>query len=177
MSSCKNKNVNIENYATPPRTPYDQLMAKVYDPEGRYFAAPFPMRRTEQDLNMQQRLAPKCGYGFVSDVPIKEDFVQQPRTYYDQLMMNMYSPNTSSYHGAPFPMERTNRDMDIKNSLDIGSCDFGFKRDGKNLPLKEGYCGYRGLGQGCPYCIRNIGHPALALNDNDNALSYNASLM
>lgn len=75
MSCCNKKVVNVENYANPPRSHYDQLMNKVYSPENQYFAAPFPMDRTDFDMRMQNRWCtlcgkpdvsscPKCGYGF-----------------------------------------------------------------------------------------------------------------
>ena len=182
MSSCKNKNVNIEKYATPPRTAYDQLMAKVYDPEGRYFAAPFPMRRTNADLEVQQRLAPKCGYGFVTDVPTKEGYANPPRTHYDQLMAKVYSPDRDIYFGAPFPMDRTKIDMAFRSGFSLPPCtNYGFQVFPKDKDVKENYCGgYCGSAGGCGSCTacpRNLGHPALALNDNDNVLSYNATMM
>ena len=62
--SCQNKRVNIEKYANPPRTPFDQLMNKVYNTADNYHAAPYPMPRTDFDIKMQQHWCPKCGHGF-----------------------------------------------------------------------------------------------------------------
>ena len=59
--SCQMKRVR-ENYQ-PRRTAFDQMMAKVYDPTDRgnaYHSAPWPMDRTEFDVNLQQKWCPKC---------------------------------------------------------------------------------------------------------------------
>lgn len=54
MSSCRLKNIT-ERYAEPPRSAYDQLFNKMYDPNNStYNAAPWPMQRTNFDLRMQK---------------------------------------------------------------------------------------------------------------------------
>ena len=53
---------NIENYQ-PRRTAFDQMMAKVYDPnykENAYHSAPWPMDRTNFDVQLQQTWCPNC---------------------------------------------------------------------------------------------------------------------
>ena len=181
MSSCNNKRVNIEKYAEPPRTPYDQLMNKVYDPVGNYFAAPFPMPRTNYDIEFQKLLCPKCGFGFKSDsakyqAPFKnpytrEGYANPPYTHYDQLLNKVYSAN-DKYFAAPYPMQRTNYDVEFQKIL-CPRCGTGFTPDtNKYQPSfknpyhsKENYCG------------STNSHPALILNDNDNTWSYNATMM
>lgn len=59
--SCQMKRVR-ENYQ-PQRTAFDQMMAKVYDPNDKgnsYHSAPWPMDRTDFDVKLQQTWCPKC---------------------------------------------------------------------------------------------------------------------
>ena len=181
MSSCYKKRPNIEKYGEPPRTPYDQLMNKVYSPQS-YNAAPFPMPRTEFDMKMQQHWCPKCGYGFIAtpskdaknilDPATTEFYANPPRTPYDQLMNQVYSPQ--AYNAAPFPMERTVFDMDLIKVW-CPKCNYGFTptppKGAKNVlnpgtteffsVSRENFCG----------APNNV---ALALQDNDNVWSYGA---
>ena len=79
MSSCYKKNTNIEKYADPPRTPYDQLMNKVYNPQN-YYAAPMPMPRTEFDMDMRKHWCPNCKFGFTVTPSKNEKNVLNPAT-------------------------------------------------------------------------------------------------
>lgn len=175
MSSCYKKNVNIEKYADPPRTPYDQLMNKVYSPQ-EYNAAPFPMDRTKYDMKVINKFSPNCKYGFE---PTGEDSMEKytnPRTPYDQMMNKVYSPQ--NYNAAPFPMDRTQFDAKVQKKF-APNCSYGFlpipSPKEKNVLnpaniYKENYCGESGTGT----LPNNV---ALALQDNDNVWSYNSSLM
>ena len=54
-----------ENYQ-PQRSAFDQMMAKVYDPNDKgnsYHSAPWPMERTEFDSKLQQQWCSKCSSG------------------------------------------------------------------------------------------------------------------
>jgi ribosomal protein S27AE len=121
------KRVNIEKYAEPPRTPYDQLMNKVYDPQNKYYAAPFPMQRTNADMEQLKKWCPKCGFGFVSDHQNVEHYANPPRTHYDQLMNKVYDPQ-NKYYAAPFPMQRTNADLELMKTW-CPKCGYGFVSD------------------------------------------------
>ena len=181
MSSCYKKNVNIEKYGDPPRTPYDQLMNKVYSPQN-YYAPPFPMDRTNYDVELQKKWCPNCGFGFVGDGgDTIEKYGTPPRTPYDQIMNKVYSPQ--NYNAAPFPMDRTDFDMELKKTW-CPKCTYGFiatpSQNEKNTlnpaniyrqPVhhnKENYCGGGASGGGF---ANNV---ALSLEDNDNVWSYNA---
>ena len=62
MSSCQKKNLpSYENYANPPRSNFDQLMNKMYNPT-TYMAAPNPMSNTAYDLNIKKNstVCPNC---------------------------------------------------------------------------------------------------------------------
>jgi hypothetical protein len=65
MSCCNKKNISsIERYveAQNQRTPYDQLMNKVYSPmNDAYHAAPYPTPRTQFDQELEKRLCTCCG--------------------------------------------------------------------------------------------------------------------
>ena len=178
MSSCYKKNVNIEKYGEPPRTAFDQYMNKVYSPQN-YYSAPFPMDRTKYDMRVINTLAPNCEFGFKStgnDTLEKYDN-NILRTPYDQYMEKVYSPQ--NYYSAPFPMERTQRDVKVQEKLSP-NCGVGFvgtPSSGQKNVLnpaniygpnsKENYCG-EGGGRGF---ANNV---ALALEDNDNVWSYNS---
>jgi hypothetical protein len=65
-----------ENYQ-PQRSAFDQMMAKVYDPNDKgnlYHSAPWPMERTNFDSNLQQIWCSKCSSG--GEIP-PNPFVQQ----------------------------------------------------------------------------------------------------
>ena len=183
MSSCYKKNTNIEKYAAPPRTPYDQLMNKVYNPQN-YYAAPMPMPRTNFDMDMRKHWCPKCNFGFtvtpsrneknVLNPATTEFYGNPPRTPYDQLINKVY--NHQSYYAAPMPMDRTVFDMDMRKVL-CPKCKFGFVPSPSNTQKnvlnpattefytsRENYCGET-------VAPNNV---ALALEDNDNVWSYNA---
>ena len=59
MSSCYRKTTPpVENYSEMPRSRFDQIFCKMYDPErpgGPEFPAPWPMQRTQFDTDLQQR--------------------------------------------------------------------------------------------------------------------------
>jgi len=175
MSSCYKKNVNIEKYADPPRTPYDQLMNKVYSPQ-EYNAAPFPMDRTKYDMKVINKFAPNCKYGFEDNQNDSMEKYTNPRTPYDQMMNKVYSPQ--NYNAAPFPMDRTQFDAKVQKTFSP-NCSYGFlavpRQKEKNVLnpaniYKEDYCG----GGDASYLPNNT---SLALQDNDNVWSYNSSLM
>ena len=196
MSSCYKKTVNVEKYGTPPRTPYDQQMNKMYDPNS-YYSAPFPMEKTRYDMMYELIFCPNCKHsGHIGDAgstgcnvfkvvgpplldspmpnPYKEMF-SFPRTPYDQQMNKMYDP--SSYYAPPFRMDRTRYDMSFLE-LSCPHCKTVFKT--VNPPSEENpipsnlyknhnstYEGYNSKG-----CAINKFLPALSLEDNDNPLSY-----
>jgi hypothetical protein len=67
MSSCRLKRVNMEKY-NPPRTPYDQLMAKVYDPNAqKEHPPPWPMQRTDFDKALNTKWDANCQASYLSD--------------------------------------------------------------------------------------------------------------
>jgi hypothetical protein len=59
MSSCYRKPTpTVENYSEMPRSRFDQIFCKMYDPErpgGPEFPAPWPMQRTQYDTDLQQK--------------------------------------------------------------------------------------------------------------------------
>ena len=192
MSSCYKKNVNIEKYAEPPRTPYDQLMNKVYNSQN-YYASPMPMQRTKFDMDMLKHWCPNCNFGFtvtpdssinkkeILNPATTEFYGNPPRTPYDQLMDKVYNPQT--YYAAPFPMERTIFDMDIKK-IWCPKCKYGFtptpsssinKKEILNPATTEFYT--RNNFSRENYCGASPNNVALALEDNDNVWSYNAKNM
>lgn len=199
MSSCYKKKINVEKYASPPRTPYDQTMNNMYN-NSLYHAAPFPMEKTRYDAVFQKLYCPHCGYTdsknyngcnsfkIVNPPPIKKhnsepvslaelpEYFSYPRTPYDQNMKNMYSPDT--YFAAPFPMEKTRYDMNFQE-LHCPNCKKYFKSvnppSEKNNNFKDWeipsrvYEGYNGGG-----CSIKKSLPDLSLDDNDNPWSYNS---
>ena len=67
-----------ENYQ-PQRSAFDQMMAKVYDPNdsgNSYHSAPWPMERTDFDTKLQQQWCSKCTSG--SEI-VPNPFVQQTK--------------------------------------------------------------------------------------------------
>ena len=121
MSSCKLKN-NIERYANPPRTSYDQLFNKMYDPNSNNFrAAPWPMPRTEFDIKLQEEwcTCPLCCgqrshptqnvtmMPYTTNPPIVEGFKCGDRS--NEVLSIEDPSNFSSYHkmsrqAMPHPM-------------------------------------------------------------------------
>ena len=67
MSGCYKKTPPVENYSEMPRSRYDQIFCKMYDPMragGPQYPAPWPMPRTQFDTTLQQQwsFAPvSCG--------------------------------------------------------------------------------------------------------------------
>ena len=52
------------------------------------------------------------------------------RTPYDQLMNLVYDPNNEKLHPAPWPMERTNFDLNLQKKWCISDCGF----EDENVP-------------------------------------------
>jgi thiol-disulfide isomerase/thioredoxin len=80
MSSCRLKNVT-ERYAEPPRSAYDQLFNKMYDPNNStYNAAPWPMQRTDFDLQMQNEwcMCPQCCNKHSSEIITMSPYTTNP---------------------------------------------------------------------------------------------------
>lgn len=187
MSSCYKKNINIEKYGEPPRTPFDQLMNKVYNPQS-YYAAPMPMQRTKFDMDIITHWCPNCKAGFVASPsanqknilnPASTEFYVNPgRTPYDQMMDKVYNPQ--SYNAAPFPMQRTLFDMD-NVKVWCPHCKYGFvptpSANQKNVlnPATTEFYSFRDSSRET-YCSRP-NNVALALEDNDNVWSYGSRVL
>jgi thiol-disulfide isomerase/thioredoxin len=100
MSSCKLKN-NIERYANPPRTPYDQLFNKMYDPnQVNFHAAPWPMQRTSFDMELQKEwcTCPLCfsqrsGPEIDIIVPVLEGYKEMNKPKLPLYMNSFNMPN------------------------------------------------------------------------------------
>jgi len=83
---------------------------------------------------------------------ITERYAGPQRSPYDQLFNKMYDPNNSTYNAAPWPMQRTNFDLEMQNEWCMCPTCCSRRSDKNvtmspyttNVPMMEGYgCGYK----------------------------------